>query len=71
MMTNDMTEEEFAVFEEREKVRNDAAHYTRKLMQGLLKQREEEEKEMQRQRKEDSRRKIDIETMGPYESIKI
>lgn len=37
MMTNDMTEEEFAVFEEREKVRNDAAHYTKKLMQGLLK----------------------------------
>lgn len=45
-MTNDMTEDDFAVFEEREKVRNDAAHYTKKLMQRLLKEREAEEKEL-------------------------
>ena len=45
LMTNDMTEDEFAVFEEREKVRVDAAHYTKKLMQRLLKQKAEEERE--------------------------
>ena len=44
MMTNDMTDEDFAVFEEREKARNDALHHSRKIIQRILDEREEKER---------------------------
>ena len=35
MLTNDMTDEQFLKFEEREKLRADALHHTRKEMKKL------------------------------------
>ena len=43
LMTNDLTDEDFKVFEEREKMRADALHHSRKMMRRLIERRKLEE----------------------------
>jgi len=50
MITNDMTDEEFKVFEEREKERIDAIHHTRNQILRLVEQKIEEHKRSKAER---------------------
>ena len=70
MMTNDMDEEQYAVFDEREKARIDELHYQKKLMQSLVEKRLEQYKKSKQEREAARKRKIDVNTLGEYKSKK-
>lgn len=50
MMTNDMSDEQYAVFEERERTRVDELHHSRKLMAMLVERRLEQYRKAKRER---------------------
>ena len=68
LMTNDMTEEQYAVFEKREIDRADALHHTRMLMEKLIQKKFEEDRRAMQERKNSQNRKINLETLGEYKS---
>ena len=70
MMTNDMTDEDYAVFEEREQARIDQLHHTKKLMAMLVEKRLEQYRLAKLEREASKNKKIEIDKLGEYRSKK-
>lgn len=70
MLTNDMTDEEYSVFEERERSRVDELHHSRKLMASLVEKRLEQYRQAKAEREATKNRKIEVEKLGEYRSKK-
>ena len=70
LLTSDMTPEQFSVYEDREKLRADALHHTRKIMQEFIARKNEEEKKMLAQKDAENNRKPDVDKLGEYQSAK-
>ena len=66
LMTNDMSEEQYEVFEEREKARIDQLHENKKLMQMLVERRLEQYRKAKEEREAWKKRKVDVSTLGEY-----
>ena len=64
LLTSDMTHEQFSVYEDREKLRADALHHTRKIMQEFIARKNEEEKKMLAQKEAETNRKPDVDKLG-------
>ena len=68
LMTNDLTDEDFKVFEEREKMRADALHHSRKMMRRLIERRKLEEIRLEQEKEAARNKSIDVEKLGDYQS---
>lgn len=69
MLTNDMTDEQFEVFRERERDRINKVDNSRKLMQKLVESRLEKYRKAKADKNVKDKR-IDIRTLGEYKSKK-
>lgn len=68
LLTSDVTPEQFAVYEDREKLRVDALHHSRQMMQELIARRNEEERKREEEKIAQMKKKIDVDSLGQYQS---
>ena len=69
MLTSDITEEQRAVYEDREKLRADKLHHTRQLIQRLVQKKIDSDYQKRAERLASRRKTINIDTLGEYKSV--
>lgn len=70
MMTNDMDDDQYLVFDEREKARVDKLHHSRKMMNTLVERRMEQYRKAKEERDASKKKKINVDNLGEYKSKK-
>ena len=69
MLTSDMTAEQLAVYEDRERLRADKLHHTRQLIQQLVQNRIDADRKKREDRLASQKKTINIDTLGDYKSV--
>lgn len=64
LLTNDMTEEQFSIFKQREKERIDQEQYSKIMMNKMIEERLEEYRRARLERESQKRKKVDVDTLG-------